>query len=190
VTASDKRSRWRIRTRTKTEALKRYRGFLQRSLNCISDVQWYAGPGRSDDEFVLLTRETPIPLKRGVDSTLYLTASQNFRYEKDPRWGKTEWKVRTGGYADILGFSERHDPELVAWQWHPRSKVKVPHAHVSAAHDDVRSFRKLHIPTGRVSFESIVRFAIEDLSAVPLRENWADILGETEGRFKEFQTWK
>lgn len=49
--------------------------------------------------------------------------------------------------------------------------------------------KKLHLPTARVSFESVVRFAIEELGASPARQGWQDDLDDAERRFRAFRTW-
>jgi hypothetical protein len=51
------------------------------------------------------------------------------------------------------------------------------------------ALKNLHIPTSRVSFEEIVRFLIEELRVIPTRDDWEDVIGETETRFREFRTW-
>jgi hypothetical protein len=48
---------------------------------------------------------------------------------------------------------------------------------------------RLHIPTGRVSFEQVVRFLVDDLEVVPQRHDWRDVIAESEERFRAFRTW-
>ena len=42
----------------------------------------------------------------------------------------------------------------------------------------------LHLPTGYVPFEEILRFCIVDLGVKPLSENWNEILTES---YRQFQ---
>jgi hypothetical protein len=51
------------------------------------------------------------------------------------------------------------------------------------------SLSKLHIPTGRVSFEEVVRFLVEELRVVPIRADWREIVADSEVRFREYRTW-
>mgnify|MGYP001271409931 FL=1 len=44
---------------------------------------------------------------------------------------------------------------------------------------------KLHIPTGRVSIEAVIRMLITEFGVRPLREDWEKRLNETESRFHE-----
>lgn len=48
---------------------------------------------------------------------------------------------------------------------------------------------KLHVPTGRTSFESVVRFLVTDLRVKPARTDWEAIVKESEDRFMAFKTW-
>ncbi|MDQ3693418.1 MAG: hypothetical protein M3464_07305 [Chloroflexota bacterium] len=47
-----------------------------------------------------------------------------------------------------------------------------------------QTFHKKHLPTGRVSIQSVVRFAIEELGVPPLRRNWRDILDRGQQQFE------
>jgi hypothetical protein len=70
-----------------------------------------------------------------------------------------------------------------AFHWHPdgKSDVTWPHLHVYEE-------RKLHVPTGRVAIEQIVRLAI-DLGAPPIRDDWEDVLARSLSRFQDWRTW-
>ena len=61
------------------------------------------------------------------------------------------------------------DPhEVLSWHWHPES---MPSTHI---HTSVREFEpdghKLHVPSGRVSFEDVLRFAMDELDVLPSRQ--------------------
>jgi len=43
--------------------------------------------------------------------------------------------------------------------------------------------RKNHVPMGQVPFPSVVRFAIVELGARPLRSDWEAVLAEGEHQF-------
>jgi hypothetical protein len=45
---------------------------------------------------------------------------------------------------------------------------------------------KLHIPTGWVTVESVVRFLLTDLKVKPLRANWEKILADSEEQFRDW----
>lgn len=48
---------------------------------------------------------------------------------------------------------------------------------------------KLHLPTGRVSFEAVVRCLISDWGVTPARDDWREVLDDTERRFLAYRTW-
>lgn len=45
---------------------------------------------------------------------------------------------------------------------------------------------KLHIPTGWVTVERVVRFLLTDLKVKPLRPSWEKILADSEEEFREW----
>ncbi|MBA2521396.1 MAG: hypothetical protein H0V24_17200 [Chloroflexia bacterium] len=84
-----------------------------------------------------------------------------------------------------------HQTELLVYHWQPGSCFAgpdVPHLHVSAALqaqiDAVSRLRieldKLHLVTGMVSLQAMIRMLITEWKIAPLRHNWRDILARTE----------
>lgn len=180
----------RLPTRTKAKALDRYKSVLQKSLTCLSPTLiWNTAAAERGErgEFVLLLSDSPLRLNRLESEPLYFTATQNFHMEKDHRF-TGEWKVKTDRYEYTLSFSPNLSPELLAWHWHPGSKPE-PHLHAHLEGPDPR-LDKVHLPTGRVAFEEIVRCLIQDLEVRPARQNWENVLRDTETRFKTYRTWK
>ncbi|WP_156100800.1 hypothetical protein [Thermorudis peleae] len=45
--------------------------------------------------------------------------------------------------------------------------------------------RELHIPTGYVSLEAVVRFLIDGLSVAPQRFDWSEVLARNEARHNQ-----
>lgn len=178
----------RVPAKGPREAHRRYLRFLQKSLSCISSAIWLTGPrpGGEEGELALTTSDDPISL-RGEAGPAFLSAGQHFRTIQDERF-EGEWKVRTEGYAYRVALSEETGPFLFAWHWHPNTRPD-PHLHVGADHPEVTELPRLHVPTGRVSFEEVVRFLVTDLRVVPARRDWQETLAETESRFRAFRTW-
>lgn len=178
---------FRLPAKSRAQAVNRYKGFLQKSLSCVSHAVWHTAEAQrgGKGEFVLLTREAPLSLHCPDREPIYLTATQNFHLEKDHRF-TGEWKVKTDRYEYTVSFSETLEPELLAWHWHPGSKVDKPHLHARLG----GSLAKAHLPTGRVSFEEVLLCLIHDLGVKPVREDWVGVLGETEARFAEYRTWR
>jgi hypothetical protein len=99
------------------------------------------------------------------------------------------WEARTVGW--IYDVADSRDELIAAFHWHPEhsSRVARPHVHVHGDHDTV-DLHKLHLPTGRVSIESVIRFAIEDLGVAPRRSDWESVLDRHEEAFHELRSWR
>jgi hypothetical protein len=182
--------------KTPHAAQQRYTRILQSSLACLTKAHWFVGPSPSDDENrSLAVSEDPIRLRRETGlPRLCLEPTQLFTIVPDERFDG-EWKARTLAYiysVQLDQAEEGAEREVIAWHWHPPTTPDRPdphvHVRVDHAHLDV-TLSKLHIPTGRVSFEEVIRFLIMDLHIEPARDDWKKIVGESETRFKKWRTW-
>jgi hypothetical protein len=52
-----------------------------------------------------------------------------------------------------------------------------------------RSSEKLHIPSGRVAFEDVIRFLIEEVAVIPKLDDWQAVLADALEAFVEHRTW-
>jgi hypothetical protein len=89
------------------------------------------------------------------------------------------WMVSTTSYAyRLLGDGQR---DVLAYHWHLEgtSSVTWPHLHVHGR-TDVLDLRRVHLPTGHVSLQAILRLAIGELGVQPLRADCRAVLDETE----------
>jgi hypothetical protein len=134
------------------------------------------------DEFAILNRRNGQVLKLELAHRYTVTEGD---YERGP------WKVSTVEY--IYEVADESDEPIARFHWHsvsaqPGDEVRWPHVHV---HGDraALTLHKLHLPTGRVSIESVVRFLIDDFDVVPVRANWDAILREREEAFKRWRSW-
>ena len=83
--------------------------------------------------------------------------------------------------------------ELIGWHWHPDSRGDRrlsghPHLHVPAGLID----RRIHVPTGRVSIESVLRVLLIDLGIPPRPAHVTDfarVLEECEAPFIQHRRW-
>lgn len=104
------------------------------------------------------------------------------------------WRVHTAAYYyHLLGPNEQGAlREILLFHWHPEgaSAVTAPHAHVPAYRQPI-DLSAVHLPTPRVSLELVLRLAIENLGAVPLKpqRQWRRVLGATEEVFERWRTW-
>ena len=185
--------------RTPYEAEQRYIRIISRSLTCITRAIWTATPsirGTDEDRTLLVSRASdgsPIRLSRAEGPPVHLTAYQQFRLMPDTRWAADEWKASSRQYGyEIWEPTDDHKLKpVIQWHWHPGSgNTDEPHIHVRASEDICgRATRRLHIPSERVAFESIVRFLIVDLGVVPLRDDWEELVNDALSAFVRFRTW-
>jgi hypothetical protein len=107
----------------------------------------------------------------------------------DPELGP--WKVRTDGYWYHV-VSDAKD-EVLLFHWHPdrNSTEQAPHLHLGTSQltREAVVTRRTHVPTGRVSLESVIRLLITDFGVVPLRSDWDQLLDANERRFLQHRTW-
>ncbi|MBA2453355.1 MAG: hypothetical protein H0V47_09300 [Chloroflexia bacterium] len=104
--------------------------------------------------------------------------------------GRDRYQTVTPSYDyQILDLQER---ELLSYHWHPSGVSPVTHPHLDLTSrvrpfeiDDPAnpsrkptsiSFSDMHIPTGPVLFEHVIRLLIEEFGVVPLRPDWDEIL--------------
>ena len=176
--------------RTPSAAQARYVRVLQRTLSCLSKAIWVVGPSNAGTDRKLTLSEEAIRLRTAEGPTLWLRASQHFELIPHPEF-EGEWKSSTRAYVYELGL-EDDDDGLIGWHWHPNTTPDrlTPHTHVRVEHAPLGvSFPRLHIPSGRVSFEEVARFAIVELGVSPDREDWDDILAESLLRFQTYRSW-
>ena len=131
---------------------------------------------------------------------VYLVAGQTIKiYEWHPSVPKEKYRVQALSYTyAFTTMVEEHELEILTFQWKRQRTSDDPypsgHLHVGAAvlakPTVIRpdGFHKAHIPTKRLSFESVVRFAITDLGVKPQRKKWQGLLAASEAAFEEHQT--
>lgn len=149
---------------------------------------WYVQPvPGTAGRWSALTAPDVIRLKTNSGS-LYLRATQSFCYGVHPQF-EGERKVLTEDYVYTLSADEALQQELYSWQWHPGAWPE-PHVHVGRRNPSLGDLGKLHIPTGRVAFEQVLKFAIGDHGVLPARGDDAiDILDESLRRFQLYRSW-
>ena len=138
----------RIPARSKPAARTRYVRFLQLSLSCLSaSAHCITGPRPygGSGELALTTEPEKIRLSRSEASPLFLTATQDFHFERDPTYVR-EWKVKTDGYAYRVFVSEEEAGQVFSWHWHPGIKPGC-HIHVGPRQGKQRALYRLHVPS-------------------------------------------
>jgi hypothetical protein len=100
------------------------------------------------------------------------------------------WKTRTEGYWYVL--HDEDGEEAIAFHWHPWRLSARPHVHVHT--DQAGStvmghhLNKLHLVTGRITVEQVVRFAVEEFG-VSARPDYDHILTRNQRKHVAWRTW-
>lgn len=179
-------------------------------MGCITTQTLLVAPGGANPSTLYAIAFGPAgdPVRlRGEDgdySGLMFDLRHTFRLiNVAPDNNPSEWRVSTAAYQYRLFDHLRH--ELLVWHWQPGDEFAGPdhpHIHVSAKlivklseHDpaEVREIPldNLHIATGRVSLESVIKTLIEDFAIRPTRlrrKNWRETLDRTEAVFRSERT--
>lgn len=170
------------------QALTEYHRQIGRILNCVSHAWAYTFP-IAPDEYMLVSQDrntssSLLKLQRGRE-TLFLDVSQTIQiFDAD------NFRISTLKYIYVL-WSASPNERIVDWHYHRRQNNSFEaHLHIR---DDAKVTNHClidrHIPTGRVSLEDIVRFAVEEVSISPRNENWRIVLEQTESLFRANKTW-
>jgi hypothetical protein len=177
--------------RSDSEARSRYLHFLNRSLQCVtSSAVWHAGKGADAEEWVAFTVPRVVELRR-VGSPLYFSATQTFHYADHPDY-PGERKVSTDEYAYTLGQDPDFRSEMFSWHWQPSPRGHPdPHLHVGYRMDGEPRSTKWHVPSGRVAFEQVLVFAINELGVETSgdRAEAMATLDDSLRRFRRYASW-
>lgn len=162
---------------------------LQRAVSCVTDDVLSVSGG-----YHVAQRPHSLTLARGNtvrlqgEGELALSVLQTYKIV-EAEGERGPWKVSTTGYFyEIL--SEKC--ELITFHWHPsgRSSEKYPHLHFGkAAQVGFQQLQNCHIPTGRISLEEVLRFAITQLHAKPRTPRWDEILASSQTTYERWRTW-
>jgi hypothetical protein len=140
-----------------------------------------------------LNRGRSVPLADTVPAVA-LRLRQLFRVEEILESARGErYRVSVTGYDYALLHSDT-GAELLAFHWHRESSegrlqlVTFPHLHIDSSVLSEQALTKLHIPTGRIAIEDVLRLAIRDFKARTLDRNWEKRLQETSTEFERART--
>ena len=141
---------------------------LRRAVSCVSPTVLIAartGPAGAES---WSTADDVVRVKSAVGD-LQLRLQQAFCVAEDPAAPSRalRWEVALTGYEYqvLAGDGE------VAWHWHPWSTNREPHLHVSAG-----PLAGVHLPSGPVGLEAVLRVLIGELGVSALREDWEQVL--------------
>jgi hypothetical protein len=165
---------------------------MQRSLHCISPAIWIPGkpPLGGESEMALTTSEFPVALQDIHGQPLYLFASQAFHFERRPQL-RTDWKVASDEYIYNVRSAADRDPasQMIEWHWHPQVRPEC-HAHVNGPLPGGFHLSGAHLPTGRVSFEQVLIFLLDELEIVSRQPEWRETLTSNHALHAAYRTWE
>ena len=99
------------------------------------------------------------------------------------------WRVTTRAYRYRLA---RTGFDVFRIHWHPVgvSRYTLPHVHLSLCGRDGERLTTLgeHLPTGRLTFEDAVEWAIE-AGVPPARPDWRKVLAEGRTTHIQHRSW-
>lgn len=122
---------------------------------------------------------------------LFLAVSQQLEVEPQP--DKT-WRLRTMEYNyHLLGGPSPDSPWIIRWEYksHSRQRNEHPrhHVHLATVIDTPAGkmdFDKLHLSTGWVTIEEVIRFLIAEVGVKPKANNWDEELIKSEELFRKW----
>ncbi|GLW32307.1 hypothetical protein [Actinoplanes regularis] len=173
-----------------SEAFYNFHRPLQQNITCLSrDDVLVASPGGRHE----LGKTHGLSLAGGpmllTGEGLQLDVGLQYELIKTGETGKNAYRVTTRAYAYTL-LDEDNKP-LYGWHWHPfgKSSFFAPHTHPfgMGAHSILP--HRAHMPSGRVSLESVVRCCIDQLGADAARDDWDKLLTLNEGKFELHRSW-
>jgi hypothetical protein len=159
---------------------------LQRVVSCSSRAVLIRGRGDKQTSDFLAFPNQYVP----IDGKSRLALSVRHDFDVQASDGARPY-LRTSSAGYFYQIRDQRERELIAFHWHPgrRNQREYPHLHVDGVSGPVAIVRKNHVPTGRVSLESVVRFLITELDVRPLRDDWERVLDEGERTFQSRRTW-
>lgn len=169
--------------RTATQAFDAYARPLEAALACVAQPHFASKPIQVDVPRVFTFQQGTVNLKRiGHQTNLHFEFFLGYRiiHERSNRTQGPFWVETESWTYNILNTNRR---DLLTYHWTPIDQQHPdPHLHVGSAilnssgHELGKGFSKLHIATGLVSIQQIVRMLIEEFDVQPVNDNWEAIL--------------
>jgi hypothetical protein len=202
--------------KTEKAALQAYEQDLHKAISCIADVTLYTKKSESSDKWLLMVsprknkdvkgtsaegdEDTDLIMLRCKDqSKIYMELDQHVKVVKVDTDKGARFRVSTLKY--VYAFYKPVDDAFVGWHFHPELEgIKIPHMHIYDKNTDEETkagckphiVHNMHLPSGRVSLEDVIAFAIYELNVLPdkkRQDDWGKVLTETSARFEENKTW-
>jgi hypothetical protein len=163
-----------------SEAVANFIGPIQRAIACVTKTVVVRSHDSTEPGGVraILAPKSDFAQLRG-DRRLHLSVAMEYEIIKvkdPPKLGP--WKVKTRQYRYHVVTDDL--AEVILFHWLPDGNCSTtkPHIHLGGSQltSDAVITRKTHIPSGRVSLESVIQVLISEFNVVPLRADWQDVL--------------
>ena len=127
-----------------------------------------------------------VPLNNGF----YLYLNQTLQARKE---GKVHC-LRTLAYSYRIGEGPARQDWLIRWEYnsretevgfHPRHHCHL-RSKLPCFGDRELLLAKMHIASGWVTIEEVIRFLIHELAVKPKTDNWDEILQDSEAKFRDW----
>jgi hypothetical protein len=182
-----------VAVRTAHAARQTYIGLLQRALSAFAANAILVRSGHDSAlgaEGLTLANGDPMPLRTGRgEAHLALAIRLHYRTVEAPGTLR-QWIVQPASYSHKLEDAANPRHEILRYDWHPQIPgVAFSHVHVPEAMGTITG--RTHIPTGFVTLQDVVAFAIRDLGVVPLaaRADWRIRLQHAGEALEASLTW-
>lgn len=143
------------------------------------------------DYALTLNAGAPITIRRASrPGSVAVRVSQQYRIV-EAQGEAGPYKVQTRAYMYSVE-SPAMQQEILSYHWHPSgpSPFKTPHLHLTrGVHEAYPDIVEAHLPTGRISIEEFLRFAIETFRLRTRRDDWRSVVNRTQATFRKWQTW-
>ncbi len=187
-----------ISARTPREAFQTFQDHLNRTLNkVLTRTRLRFSVRNATQEKTSLAffdrQARPVAVRLHPSSPWYLSIRQELQAIPEGRG----YTLRTLQYAYRIQRtpSVRDEAEVRFEYVSPTIDPTFPysrhHVQFHRAFQDVRegfSPNKLHIPTGEITIEQVIRFLMADLGVPPLIETWDEELRKSEGQSREWMS--
>ncbi len=166
--------------RTPQEAVRAWVDIVQQAFSCVTQARFNVDGFRPSDLPYDADLNGGLAVPLSAEARLGLIAILRYRIVKvaSPR---DPWTIRIVTYHYSLVDSSERD--IISYEWHPEgtSWVTWPHIHIGSAmlRDGARLSSRMHLPTGHVAIEEVIRLAIVEFGVRPRRPDWSAVLART-----------
>jgi hypothetical protein len=176
------------------DAFDKFRDHLGWLLNkTITDARLSLIHVKNEDKAQVSFRQNSIPIAASVFANdLFLYIGQTLRVTQQA--DKT-WKLRTVEYRyRIQGSPGLEDEDCLRWEYVAREIRDTGHCrhHLHLQGEYTLGPRRtiplarVHLPTGWVTIEEVIRFLITELDVRPKEREWENLLRQSEESFKQW----